>query len=68
MTRLIKVIFFGTILSALAAGCATVQDPGQAGFLSDYSKLEEVDENHLVYVSGNSGNYSKFIIDPIAIQ
>ena len=65
--NLIKIIFFGTIFSALAAGCATVQDPGQAGFLSDYSKLEEVDENHLVYVSGNAGNYSKFIIEPIAM-
>jgi hypothetical protein len=67
MTRLIRVIFFGTILSVLATACATVQDPGQAGFLSDYSKLEEVNENHLVYVSGNAGNYSKFIIEPIAM-
>ncbi len=67
MTNLIKSIFFGTIFSALAAGCATVQDPGQSGFLSDYSNLEEVDDNHLVYLSGNSGNYSKFIIDPIAM-
>jgi len=67
MTQVIKVIFFGTILSALAAGCATVQDPGQAGFLSDYSNLEEINANHLVYDSGNLGNYSKFIIDPIAM-
>ena len=67
MTQLIKLISFGAILCALATGCATVQDPGQAGFLSDYSNLEEVDDNHLVYVSGNSGNYSKFIIDPIAM-
>ncbi len=67
MMRVIKVIYFGAILGALAAGCATVQDPGQAGFLSDYSNLEEVNENHLVYVSGNAGNYSKFIIDPVAM-
>ncbi len=67
MMQLIKVISFGAILGALAAGCATVQDPGQAGFLSDYSNLEEVDANHLVYVSGNMGNYSKFIIEPIAM-
>ncbi len=67
MMRVIKIIFFGAILSALGAGCATVQDPGQAGFLSDYSNLEEVDENHLVYVSGNIGNYSKFIIEPVAM-
>jgi hypothetical protein len=67
MMRVIKVIYFGAILGALAAGCATVQDPGQAGFLSDYSNLEEIDENHLVYVSGNSGNYSKFIVEPVAM-
>ncbi len=67
MTRLTRVIFFGTILSALAAGCATVQDPGQAGFLSDYSKLEEIDANQLLYNSGKVGNYSKFIIEPIAM-
>ncbi len=67
MTHVMKVICFGAVLGVLAAACATVQDPGQAGFLSDYSNLEEVDENHLVYVSGNSGNYSQFIIDPIAM-
>ncbi len=67
MMRVIKVISFGTILCALVAGCATVQDPGQAGFLSDYSNLEEVDDNHLVYLSGNAGNYSKFIIEPVAM-
>ena len=67
MTQLTKIISFGAILGALAVGCATVQDPGQAGFLSDYSNLEEIDANHLVYDSGNLGNYSKFIIDPIAM-
>ncbi len=67
MTQLIKLISFSAILSALAAGCATVQDPGQSGFLSDYSNLEEIDENHLVYNSGNLGNYSKFIIEPVVM-
>jgi hypothetical protein len=67
MTRLIRVIFFGTILGVLGASCATVQDPGQAGFLSDYSNLEEIGANHLLYDSGNMGNYSKFIIEPVAM-
>ncbi len=67
MTQLIKIISFGAILGALAAGCATVQDPGQAGFLSDYSNLEDIGENQLLYDSGNMGNYSKFIIEPIAM-
>ncbi len=67
MTHVVKVICFGAILGALAVGCATVQDPGQAGFLSDYSNLEEIDANHLVYDSGNLGNFSKFIIEPVAM-
>ncbi len=67
MLQVIKAICFGTIISAMAVGCATVQDPGQKGFLSDYSKLVEIEENHLVYDSGNFGNYSKFIIEPVAM-
>jgi len=62
-----KAMFFGAIVSAMAVGCATVQDPGKFGFLSDYSNLEEIDENHLVYDSGNFGNYGKFIIEPVAM-
>ena len=67
MMHVIKAICFGAIVSAMAAGCATVQDPGRTGFLSDYSKLEEIEENHLVYDSGNFGDYSKFIIEPVAM-
>ena len=67
MMQVIKAICFGAIVSAMAAGCATVQDPGRTGFLSDYSKLKEIEENHLVYDSGNFGNYSKFIIEPVAM-
>ena len=67
MMHVIKVICFGAIVSAMAAGCATVQDPGQKAFLSDYSKLEEINENHLVYDSGSLGDYSKFIIEPVAM-
>ena len=67
MTYATRTTFFAAILSTMIGGCATVQDPGQSGFLSDYSRLEEVAENHLVYDSGNLGNYSKFIIEPIAM-
>ncbi len=67
MMQVIKAICFGTIVSTMAAGCATVQNPGQKEFLSDYSKLVEIKENHLVYDSGNFGNYSKFIIEPVAM-
>jgi hypothetical protein len=48
-------------------GCATVQDPGQREFLSDYSRLVEIKENLLIYDSGNFGNYSKFIIEPVVM-
>jgi len=51
----------------MAAGCATVGDPGRSGFLSDYSRLEEINENHLVYDSGNLGGYSNFIIERVAM-
>jgi len=67
MMQVIKAICFGTIVSTMAAGCATVQDPGRSGFLSDYSKLEEIAENHLIYDSGNLGGYSNFIIERVAM-
>ena len=67
MMQVIKAICFGAIVSVMAAGCATVQDPGQKEFLSDYSKLEEIEENHLIYDRGNLGDYSKFIIEPVAM-
>jgi hypothetical protein len=51
----------------MTLGCTTVQDPGQKSFLSDYSKLEEIAENHLIYNSGNMHKYSKFIIEPVAM-
>ena len=67
MKKVFRAIWVAAIVSTMAAGCATVQDPGQKGFLSDYSKLVEIKENHLVYDSGNFGNYSKFIIEPVAM-
>ena len=67
MMHVIKVICLGAILSVMVAGCVPVKDPGRTGFLSDYSKLEEIKENHLVYDSGNLGDYSKFIIEPVAL-
>ena len=65
--QIIGVICLGAIVSVMTAGCATIQDPGRADFLSNYSKLEEIAENRLVYDSGNLGNYSKFIIDPVVM-
>ena len=67
MMQEFKAICFAIFVSALAAGCATVGDPGRSGFLSDYSRLEEINENHLVYDSGNLGGYSNFIIERVAM-
>ena len=67
MMQVFRAICVAAIGSTIVAGCATVQDPGKSEFISDYSKLEEIAENHLVYDSGNIGNYSKFIIEPIAM-
>jgi len=60
-------LVLATIASCMVAGCATVKDPGQKSFLSNYDKIEEIAENHLVYDSGKLGNYSKFIIEPVAM-
>jgi hypothetical protein len=50
------------------AGCAgPVDKPEQTGFLSDYSRLELIENDNLRYVSERSGEYDSFIIDPIAI-
>ena len=67
MKKVFRAIWVAAIVSTMAAGCATVGDPGRSGFLSDYSKLEEIAENHLIYDSGNLGGYSNFIIERVAM-
>ena len=59
-----------TILAALfvLAACAgPVDKPEQSGFLSDYSKLELMDNDNLRYVGERAGEYDSFIIDPVVI-
>ena len=52
----------------ILAGCAApVSKPEQAGFLSDYSKLEMREPGLINYVSDRAVEYDKFIIEPIAI-
>jgi hypothetical protein len=67
MMQVTKAICVAAVVTTMFAGCATVQDPGKSGFLSDYSRLEEIAENHLVYDSGNIGDFSSFIIEPVAM-
>lgn len=50
------------------AGCAApVEEPERAGFLSDYSKLELVEDDHLSYVGDRMGEFDSFIIDSVVV-
>ena len=63
-------LHFGLTLTGVIvlAGCAApVEEPERAGFLSDYSKLELVENDHLSYVGDRMGEYDRFIIDPIVV-
>jgi len=52
----------------VVAGCAApIEEPERAGFLSDYSKLELVDDDHLSYVGDRMGEFDSFIIDPVVV-
>ncbi len=60
----LELIAFQIFLSA----CATpVSVTDQSGFLSDYSKLERIDDSMLQFVDETAGDYSSFIIEPIVI-
>jgi len=50
----------------VVSACATIDEPEQTGFLSDYSKLERTDEGQWRYLSGKVSNYSKFYIEPVS--
>ena len=56
-----------TCLFVLAACAGPVKEPERTGFLSDYSRLELMQNNNLRYVSERFSEYESFIIDPIAI-
>jgi hypothetical protein len=44
-----------------------VSQEDQSGFLSDYSKLERIDDSALRFVDETAGDYSRFIIEPVVI-
>ena len=56
-------------ISLVLCGCGP-KKPQTTGFLSDYSKLESESNVSYKYIAPNNalGNYSKFIIDPVAIH
>jgi len=61
----VKTILAGFLL---LAGCAApVSQQEQTGFLSDYSKLELLEDGRIIYVNERAVEYESFIIDPIVI-
>lgn len=53
---------------SLIAGCATpVKEQEYTGFLSDYGKLEETEDNAMRYVSPRLADYNTFMIDDVEL-
>lgn len=67
MQRSTRTLIVAASVAAFASGCAGIQKAEHSGFLSDYSKLEELSEGHLFYSAGKSAGYDKFIIDPVLL-
>jgi len=68
MKNIIKIIPVLVASQILLSACATpVSESDHSGFLSDYSKLERIDDSMLQFVDGTAGDYSSFIVDPIVM-
>ena len=69
MKNLIRIISVLIVSQILLCACAAppVSEIDQSGFLSDYSKLEKIDDNMLRFVDESAGDFSSFIIDPVVI-
>jgi len=68
MKNIIKTIPVLIASQLLLCACAApVSEPDPSGFLSDYSKLERVDDSALRFVDETAGDYSSFIIEPVVI-
>ena len=55
----------GLMFATLAGGCATSPAAKETGFLSDYSKLEVVNDKRMAYASPDIRDYQAYIIDPV---
>jgi hypothetical protein len=53
----------------LMCACASppVSEIEQSGFLSDYSKLEIIDDDMLQFISESPGDITSFIVDPVVM-
>ncbi len=60
-------LWLAFLIIVAVGACATVDEPEQTGFLSDYSKLERDTDNQWRYSGPKTGEFSKFYIEPVAI-
>ena len=61
-------LWFMFLAIVTVGGCAAIDEPEQmTGFLSDYSKLERDTDGRWLYSAANTGIYSKFYIEPVAM-
>jgi hypothetical protein len=68
MNELARVASVLIALQLFLCACTTpVSISDQNGFLSDYSKLERVDDSMLQFVDKTAGDFSAFIIDPVVM-
>ncbi|MGI9249393.1 MAG: DUF3313 domain-containing protein [Woeseiaceae bacterium] len=67
MTRYISRTWLILLAVLVVSACATIDEPEQTGFLSDYSKLERDEDDRWLYSQSKTANYSKFHIEPIAV-
>ena len=68
MKSFVRIVSKIVALQLCLCACTTpVSVTDQSGFLSDYSKLEKIDDNMLRFVDESARDFSRFIIDPVVI-
>jgi hypothetical protein len=67
MTNFSYRIWLALLSIFLVGACATIDEPEQTGFLSDYSKLVRDDDGQWLYAVSRTAEYSKFLIEPVSV-
>ncbi len=62
--KTILVIPIILIITSCASSLKDREDNKETGFLSDYSRLENIEDNYMKYKSNELSNYTKFLIQP----
>jgi hypothetical protein len=61
-------LWFMFLAIVTVGACVAIPEPEQTtGFLSDYSKLERDTDGRWLYSADNTGEYTKFYIEPVSI-